>query len=253
MIMKKILSVFMWVLMLNGCTKDSPNVIINSDNCLVNKIPRLSPNDCNSINGNSHCEYNYIGSKRLSEKSKSFFTDYCKGLNSIITFKNQNGNELLCTVDEHRFVTSRAAISTNYTSNDCKTYCLNTVEATWGITSERFALEINLLLNINYDINAQYLDDKINNSFIIWAKERITQQSIFIMPIEDAKGNEIIPDTTFIRLHKTIMLNGETYTNVYSNENLKANGLIRKEIVNFNKSLGLIAVRDSLGTLWRKN
>jgi hypothetical protein len=53
------------------------------------------------------------------------------------------------------------------------------------------------------------------------------------------------------RFHETVSLNNTTYSNVYSNEN-KENVTVytRKEKVYFNQETGLIAVRDSLGTLW---
>jgi hypothetical protein len=249
--MKQISGLIFFIFLI-GCSKDNSNDIINPSNCLTNKIAKLTQNDCKAISG-SICEHIYIGSKKLSVKSKNLFNDFCFGPKSQIIFKDHNGNQLISIVDEQKYVTSRSAISTNITSTDCKTICLDSEEVVWGIKSERFTLEINLVLIINFDITQEYLDDKIQTSFVIWAEEGNSKQAIFILPIANGENFEIIPDTTYIRLHNTIEINGETFTNVYSNENLNVNGLIRKEKVYFNKTLGLIAVRDSLGTLWRKN
>jgi len=235
-----------------GCTDDNQNQIFNQKNCLSNRLANPTPNDCKSISTNV-CEFIYIGSKRLSEKSKDLFNEFCFGPKSQIVFKDQNGNQLISIVDEQKFVTTRSSITTNFTSPDCKTICLDSEQAVWGIESKRFALEISLGLNINFDATEEYSDDKIQTTFVVWAKEGNSKQAIFIFPIANGENFDIIPDTTNIRLHKTIEINGETFTNVYSNENLNVNGLIRKEKVYFSKALGLIAVRDSLGILWLKD
>lgn len=252
----KQISAFILFIFFFGCSKDNPTFINNpiiQNDCLTNKVAELTPNSCNELNGSSQCEIIYIGSKRLSEKSKNLFNDFCNGLKTQIIFKDQNGNQLLSTVDEHRFVTSRSSISTNIASTDCKSICMDSETVVWGIKSEKFAVEINLLQNIIFDNSEEYLDDKIHTSFVIWAKKSNSAQAIFVLPIEDGKNIEIVPDTMNIRYHNTIQLNGITYTNVYSNENLNVNGLIRKEKVYFNKDLGLIAIRDEVGTLWSRN
>ena len=84
-----------------GCTDDNQNQIFNQKNCLSNRLANPTPNDCKSISTNV-CEFIYIGSKRLSEKSKDLFNEFCFGPKSQIVFlicPNPNWNSFQIVKD----------------------------------------------------------------------------------------------------------------------------------------------------------
>lgn len=196
------------------------------------------------------CSLVFVGERKLSEYAKSKFPDYCLEFGSTVEFENADNEKISATIINRDYQTSAYFIITSFNSPDCTYYCLENEAAQIVLESDRFTLEIDLQPGIR--IGAVGYSD-VETRFSIFAQYQNTRQYIFGLPIEDNEGQPIVtPDTNYIRYHEIILLNGKEYTELYSNENNNANGLVRKEKVYFHPKNGLIAVRDSLGELWTK-
>jgi hypothetical protein len=237
-----------------GC--DNNDMFISSN---PSKIGCLTEINIDKVSGtcemnlvNSNCELVDIGTKELSENIKSKFVDFCNDLNSELTFYDSIGNTINARISEKEFKSGNYNVSLNFNSPNCENYCLNNEEASIIISSSKFTIEVVLYTGINFNTSTENLNELIETGYAIWAIKGNSKQVIFQLPIEDHLNQEIIPDTSYIRFHEEIELNNTNFNDIYSNENNFANGLVRKERVYFNKEIGLVGIRDSVGILWTK-
>lgn len=223
--------------------------------CLNDYEIKIHPYTCENSEDDGECEFIYLGSLSLSTDAKENFTNFCPPVASEYLFENDENITMPCRVIEKSFET-RQYTSTRY-SQPCVKRCLDIQMAKIDLESESFTMDISLYTGYDYKKIAANQYDYVNETAYrirAWTPTENggkTGQSVFLLPIEDENYNPVIPDTVNIRFHETIDLNNKVYTNIYSNENKEnVNNYNRKEKVYFNVEKGLIAVRDSLSTLW---
>ncbi len=237
------------------CCKNDDNLIkeVIQEICLNEITINESNESCESAFINQGCEVIHIGSKSLSDNIKSDFVDFCNFLGSELTFVSSNGNLTIGIIQKREFNTGTAVISTGFNTPNCVNYCLENEEALIELRSDRFSLRLVVNTGLNFGIDSTNASEEVVSGFTIWSVYENTRQVIFQIDVENYFDEPILPDTTYARYHNNVTLNNTNYTELYSNENNNANGLVRKEKVYFHPKNGLIAVRDSLGVLWVRN
>ena len=227
--------------------------------CLRDLTPDAAITDCSTFS-NPDCFLIEVGTSQLSQSSKETFADFCAEENTTITFVDAEENQLTCDVwnknfSEQQFKITRLASPTT----QCTTYCLNGEQARVSLRSDRFSLDITLHNELTGGLAVeQNLEESTGIAYNIWALYNQSTsggnaQTIFDMSLEDFNNERVSPDTSYIRFHSSIMLNGVEYTDLYSNENREnITGYTRKEKVYFHPEDGLVGVRDSLGVLWTR-
>ena len=252
--MKKFAIVLLSIQVLTlSCKKEEKKPGVTQGGCLAEAEASNSSDSCSSSFFNQNCELNYIGSKGLSESSKSKFVDFCFPQDSAILFEDSFGNKMECFISEKKYSKGTYSIISSPSSPQCEHFCLENEEAYVVFKTDKFSLRIVLSTGLNPGVGFSQNPQKfIESSFTIYAMKENSRQLVFDLPIENFKDEQIVPDTTNIRYHQNIQLNNSNYVELYSNENLNVAGLIRKEKVYFHPQNGLVAVRDSLGTLWTR-
>lgn len=238
-----------------ACIKDDDmngNEAFSQDKCLTETTISVSNDVCNPPAVGQDIDYVHVGSKSLSETSKADFVDFCFALGSDIGFSDANGNSTTANIRRKEFNTLAYEV-TRYQSSGITEYCLESEEAFTELSSEEFTLRINLVAGFNAGIDTATVRENITTGYFIWAFNENARQVIFDIDVEDYLDEAIESDTSYVRYHDEIILNGTNYTELYSNENNYGNGLGRKEKVYFHPKDGLIAVRDSLGVLWTRD
>ncbi len=254
--MKIHLVILLLFLTLVACKNDDdydPVEEIEEKICLNETTIQESNESCESALINQNCEVIHLGSKSLSENIKSDFVDFCNVEGSELTFTNSNGRTIVGTVEHRAFITNASMIVSGYNTPDCISHCIESERASMVISSSRFSLRLEVNPWLKFGIDSTNVSEQLVSGFNIWSILGSTRQIIFQLDVENYFDEPIAPDTTYARYHNNITLNDTNYTELYSNENNNINGLIRKEKVYFHPKNGLIAVRDSLGSLWTKN
>jgi len=221
--------------------------------CLDEMVLSVGSSNCSNLLFGNNCQKFFADKKGIPNEFKSYFSDFCNPLESVINFKNEEGKTIEARVEEKKYETDSYAIVASYGEPDCKLFCMENEVATIVLASEKFSLEINFLTGLNDDINEDNLDENFSLRYSIFAKFKNTAQHIFSLEVANAANELVEPDTSYIRYHENIELVGSIYSNIYSNENLDVPGLVRKEKVYFHNTDGIIAIRDSTGVLWRKD
>jgi len=249
----KILNLFsLFVLLLICSCSDEPDTNPPSvEQCLENQIAEDGFLDCSVLNNS--CPTELLDQFNLSQSMKQRFPDYCLAENNVINFEDAQGETLSVLIKSKRFSKNRAILTLSPGNFDCQNFCMENEIATMELECSRFSLDINLWNNIKleFDQTGEPNPKPIGEANIM-AKLGNTKQTVFSMILEDEEGMTIEPDTFSIRHHSNIQLNGNVYTDIYSNENNNATSLLRNEKVYYDPNLGLVAVRDSLGVLWSR-
>ena len=230
------------LVVLFSCSKEEKLI----SECLDTLTVLENEGDCVMSETSEDCELIHLGYFDLTSTAKSQFIDFCTPLDGTLSFVNVGGQTLEATVTEKEFIEDTYTIH-SFGQGLCKTFCLDNERATLSFVTDKFSLDLNILTTIANG----HLDVK-NISVIIFARKGNTRQDVFDLSVEDFDGNPIDPDTTRIRYHENISLNGLDFTDIYSNENNDGNGLVREEKIYYSINEGLIAVQDSLGTMWLK-
>ncbi len=243
---------FCFCILICSCLDEPDNNIPEDVHCLNNQLVEDGNLDCTDIN--NFCETELLGELKLSQSMKERFVDYCLSQNSFIKFKNEEGTSLPVEIKSKRYTTNRSILTLSPGNLDCKNYCLENEVAHINLECSRFNLDVSLFSHIKLNFDPQNEPQpQLTGSANIMARLGNTAQTVFSMHLEDANGMEIEQDTFSIRFHPSITLNGQTFSDIYSNENNNSTSLFRKEKIYFDPNVGLIAVRDSLGVLWSRD
>lgn len=233
-----------------SCNDEIEDQIILLDSC-VNKY-RLAGQypEVHQTFANVGCDPVILGPKKLSEQIKLDFVDFCNR-NSVM-FLNSLGQELEGVIKNKSYKKSIFEIRDSI-SQRCITHCLRNEEALVEIVTDKFAIEIILNTRLNYRVVHTNSVEESMSGYSIYAKLLNKKQSVFDISIENFLDEPIFPDTSIITYHESIILNGESFNEIFSNENQSLLDVERKEKVYFHTQKGLVAVRDSLGELWTIN
>ena len=237
----------------NSCSKDDDNDI-TYDGCLNKSIIEMRDLVCENFS-NPDCEIIELGQKSLSEQIKSEFTDYCNAETSKIDFINSVGEQLTAEIKRREFKQFMSTTTLTSSSGQiCQHRCLEAELAEIDVISKNFGINLRLNSGLGRGTNRDIIEGSVSSyniaAYSNYTPARRVSQFIFRIEVEDFYDNRIMPDTTNVRYHNSIVLNGKMFSDVYSNENNKAEGIRQKEIVYFGIKEGLIGVCDSIGIMW---
>ena len=249
LIMKKFIAPVFFILVIASCEEDISNSF-NSEACLALTPVKNNFTDCYSrLDGVPENYFKvYLGNKKLPLAAKLNFKDFCRDEHEPIIFKDSNDVLLSVNVSDKLY---EQGYWFQYNSNggECESFCLDIERAELILESDRFGLYI-----ILQSYHTSLSEDPFRSTetgYRIFAAGENGNQSIFSLGFLDHEDNFIFPDTTRrIKYLKEFKPHGNSYEEVFTNEEYTTPTLKRKEVVYFSLDDGLVAVRDSLGVLW---
>lgn len=214
---------------------DCARLISTNDNLRCESLPSLTDS----------CVLEVFDSIPLESIALDTYLDFC---NSEISFVNKSGETLKATIEGTEL--NKKLNYEHLRGGPCKIYCVSSQHCIYYLNSDNFSFSLELFNDV------EILEDGISPMVIskleitAWGGDPLGGQKVFKLYLFDSSGKRFESEKDRHEYHDTIILNGKNFSEIYSNEYRLELEVRNKELVYYQLDKGLIAVRDSLGTLW---
>ncbi len=227
--------------------------------CLTQENAIIENEECSLPPFALDCTLEMHNEMTLSDKAKALFVDFCIPLDETLRFVNEGSDTINCEIIEKEYIIGPVHHIFGINSPDCQVNCARGERSMIHLKCNQF--DISLHLNVQLDLNVVFgAQNEYNTNFRVdsYLSSTSSLGKIFSMKLDNLTGEideqftALNPDR--VTKHASIELNGKHFEDVISNEDyLPQNPAFENiERIYISERVGLVAVRDSLGVLWRK-
>ena len=244
---------YLSLLLFVACSKINEEPSIPKGNCIKDlKYPfqQTSCLDILNIPSMYFCEIFHIDEFHLDEPSKEYMPQFCLNIGDEIKYKNESGKIIEFRVSRKEFTKEINTYNTNQkcNSDSAKTigYCFEVEDVSQILTSSDNNLVFGIRLCTMPENDFPYkgrFGDVLHISRYIGDNRYIIEFNA-----EISKRTFSFDTYSLQEFYNVLNINGEEYTNILSIDVTKYQSPSFKYY--YNKEIGLVAFKDTLGTIW---